>query len=313
MPFFSIVIPLYNKENYIEDTLNSVLNQTFQDFEVIVVNDGSTDNGLKIVEQTLQYKKHISILSQKKKGLSATRNKGISLAQGSVVALLDADDLWHNDYLKEIFNLYKTFPEASLFGSDYIERHNKRLLLEPSKNIDKTLKNSIFTMDDFFTANLFQPIIMPSSFAFKKEVFKTTQFDCTTDFAEDILFYIESNLSHKFAYSYKALVTILINIPNQMTKVGFKGKRLPNFDKFEEIAKSNIQLKQFLDTYRYYFLIDSRLTNDTLHLNALKKHLNLNHLTPKQRFLLNCPLFILKVLKKIKKYMLKWHIRLTSY
>lgn len=308
-PFFSVIIPLYNKEAYIEATLKSVLEQSFKDFEIIVVNDGSTDGSVNIVKQIDSDK--ITLFSNENKGLSATRNFGIEKANGQVVALLDADDLWHKDYLKKIHLLYNTFPEASLYGTDYLELYNNNRLLAPKKNIDKSLKDTFFIVNNFFKANNFQPIISPSSFAFKKAIYKTVKFDTTVDFAEDIMFYIESNLKYKLAYLYKAMVHIRYEIPNQITKIGLYGKRLPNFDKFCEI--NELSLKQYIDTYKYYFLIDCRLTNDIENFNALITHLNLKNLTSKQRFLLNCPLFILRILKKIKAIMLKANIRLTSY
>ena len=79
MPFFSVVIPLYNKENYIQDTIESALNQTFADFEIIVVNDGSTDESAKVVEKYC-HNANVNLFNRKNHGLSATRNFGIRKA-----------------------------------------------------------------------------------------------------------------------------------------------------------------------------------------------------------------------------------------
>src|SRR6056300_1045134 len=102
MPYFSVVIPLYNKEKFIEDTLKSVLNQTFNDFEVIIVNDGSSDNSLSIVEQFKSEK--IRLFTNKNRGLSYTRNFGIKKAKSQYIGFLDADDLWENDFLETVYN-----------------------------------------------------------------------------------------------------------------------------------------------------------------------------------------------------------------
>lgn len=96
-PLVSIVIPLYNKENQIKRTIDSVINQEFGDFEVVVVNDGSTDNSLQIVEKYED--ERIRIISQRNTGVSAARNRGINEAKGSYVLLLDADDCLLSDAL----------------------------------------------------------------------------------------------------------------------------------------------------------------------------------------------------------------------
>ena len=91
-PFFSIVIPLYNKENYIGHTLKSVLNQAFQDFEIIIVNDGSTDKSLEKVNSIKDAR--VQLFSIENRGVSYARNYGIEKALASLIIFLDADDTW---------------------------------------------------------------------------------------------------------------------------------------------------------------------------------------------------------------------------
>lgn len=91
-PIFSVVIPAFNSAKTLENTIKSVLNQTLQDFEIIVVNDGSTDETVSLIEKLLDHR--VSIISQQNKGVSAARNKGISFAKGEYIAFLDSDDLW---------------------------------------------------------------------------------------------------------------------------------------------------------------------------------------------------------------------------
>lgn len=310
---FSVIIPLYNKEEYIEKTLHSVFQQTFTDYELIIIDDGSTDQSNEVVKSICENKENTTLISQKNQGLSATRNRGIRAANGEIIALLDADDLWDKNYLMEIHKLHNDYPEASLFGTDYLEKHNSKNPLEPSKNIPKKLKNTSFVVDNFFKANLFQPIINPSCFCFKKDVFKTVKFNESIDFCEDVDYYIRSNLNYRFAYSYKPLVTIMLSIPNQMTHVGFKGKRLPDFDQFENYTSEQKSLKKYLDTKRYFLLIQCKLSNDKTNYIALRKNLKLSNLNNRQRFLLHTPLIILRILKIIKKIVLRYNIRLTSY
>lgn len=114
---YSVVIPLYNKAHYIEKTLRSVLAQTYGDFEVIVVDDGSTDDSLAVARQVESEK--IRILTQKNQGVSVARNAGIYNAQGEYIAFLDADDFWRTDYLETIDTLVETYPQSDIFVTAY--------------------------------------------------------------------------------------------------------------------------------------------------------------------------------------------------
>ena len=114
---YSVVIPLYNKEHYIAGTLRSVLTQTFPDYEVIVVDDGSTDNSLQACK-TVQSDK-IRIVQQANQGVSAARNKGIELAAGEYICFLDADDTWHPDYLQNIETIVQKYPQSDIFVTAY--------------------------------------------------------------------------------------------------------------------------------------------------------------------------------------------------
>lgn len=116
---FSIVIPLYNKEKYIAETLNSVLNQSFNKFEVIIVNDGSTDNSARVVEGYNDNR--IRLIEQKNSGVSAARNKGIKEARYDWIAFLDADDKWEQNFLVEINNAISKFPNRSIFSVKFIK------------------------------------------------------------------------------------------------------------------------------------------------------------------------------------------------
>jgi len=116
-PFFSVVIPLYNKEDTVLRALESVRQQTFNDFEVIVVNDGSTDNSYYVVEHYDKIK--IKLLNQENKGVSFARNRGVEEAKAELIAFLDADDEWKSEYLQEMKNLVHEFPDAVVYGADF--------------------------------------------------------------------------------------------------------------------------------------------------------------------------------------------------
>ena len=111
---FSVIIPLYNKEDFIENALKSVLAQTYNDFELIVVNDGSTDASEEIIKKSKDSR--IKIITLPKSGVSAARNTGILHATRPYIAFLDADDWWAPTFLEEMALLIQQFSNASIFS-----------------------------------------------------------------------------------------------------------------------------------------------------------------------------------------------------
>ncbi len=101
----SIITPLYNAERFVSETIESVLAQTYPEWEMIIINDGSTDNSLAIAESYAKKDNRISVVSQKNAGSAAARNHGIRLAKGRYIALLDADDLWEPYFLQRQLSL----------------------------------------------------------------------------------------------------------------------------------------------------------------------------------------------------------------
>lgn len=132
----SVVIPLYNKELYIENTIQSLLNQTFSEFEILIVNDGSTDQSLQKVSSFNDSR--IRILIMPNQGVSATRNKGVEEARFPWIAFLDADDWWHRDFLKMIAAAIKANPKDKIFATSRnrvfeskVERYQNSVLPKP--------------------------------------------------------------------------------------------------------------------------------------------------------------------------------------
>ncbi len=102
MPLVSVIIPAYNAEQYIASSIESVLNQTFSDFELIIINDGSTDNTLEVINQFSKTDKRINVISQKNQGVSVARNAGINIATSEYIAFLDSDDLYLDSFLERM-------------------------------------------------------------------------------------------------------------------------------------------------------------------------------------------------------------------
>ena len=103
MPRVSIILPVYNKEEYLDNTLSLLITQSFQDWELIIIDDGSTDNSSKIARKYAFSDDRIKVISQENKGVSAARNQGISSASGEWIWFVDADDMPDKEFLRNIF------------------------------------------------------------------------------------------------------------------------------------------------------------------------------------------------------------------
>lgn len=141
----SVVIPLYNKEPIIERTVNSVLSQPFKNFELIIVDDGSTDNSVAVVESI--HDDHIRLIRQKNGGPGAARNTGANNARGEWILFLDADDELAEGALEHLMNKTRLHPEANIIDGSFCVRtavSEKRTLYEENALIKNNYKAFFF-------------------------------------------------------------------------------------------------------------------------------------------------------------------------
>lgn len=172
---FSVIIPLYNKAPYIQRAIDSVLNQSVQDFEIIVVNDGSTDGGEELVKE--KYGDQIHLLNQTNQGVSAARNKGIAHAKFPWIAFLDADDLWHSDFLFWMKKIVCDFEDVGIVGSTYTVK----------EFIDKNGEPEILVFKDYFEKAIYNTWFTSSSTVISKGFFdKNSHFNENWSKGEDL-------------------------------------------------------------------------------------------------------------------------------
>lgn len=129
-PYFSVIMPVYNRAELVKESIDSVLRQTFQDFELICINDGSTDNTLEVLSELEKIDSRIKVISHENKGRCQARNSGITNAKGKWIAFLDSDDFYLDNHLETLQDLIKRFPSFSgiateLVFEDRIRDHNK--------------------------------------------------------------------------------------------------------------------------------------------------------------------------------------------
>lgn len=311
MTRISVIIPLYNKENYIIDTLQSALKQTFKDFELLIINDCCTDTSLQLVNAVKDPR--IKIINHpNNKGLSASRNTGIKAAKSRYIAFLDADDLWHPLFLERIDFLIKELPKADLFATKYEVLLKKNQRLTHHFNFEEFETYGI--VSNFFTSNLNQSIFYPSCLCVRKSVFENIgYYNEDINYSEDIDFNIRANIKYKLAYYNEPLVTYLLISENQITQNGLAGKTIPDYDYYENTHKDRSDLKRYLDFQRYIKAKLFRLGSDSEGYKEMIAGIDLKNLNWKQRLLLKAPKFVLENIARFKHLSQSMGFNLSSY
>ncbi len=167
-PLISVVIPLYNGVAYVRRSIPSVLGQTYSDFELIVVDDGSTDDGPEVVRTFTDAR--VRLIRQENAGVSAARNRGVAEAQGTYVAFLDADDEWEPQFLDAIAHLSVAYPTAGIWATGY------RRIFPTGPSVEFTLAESrsrtTLQIDDYFRRLPGGSIVHASAVAIPVSVFR---------------------------------------------------------------------------------------------------------------------------------------------
>ncbi|MBD2778355.1 glycosyltransferase family 2 protein [Iningainema tapete] len=188
-PTFTIVIPAYNAAQYLPETLESVLAQTYENFEVLIINDGSTDNTVEIVEQYSQKDSRVKLISQINQGVAIARNTGIAMAQGEFIAFLDSDDLWYPDKLATHLEHFKSCSELGISFArvEFVTFDNK-----PTGQLSHSRLKNLQPLHFYYE----NPIITPSNAVISRKVFESVEgFDKSLSGTEDAELFLRVNYS----------------------------------------------------------------------------------------------------------------------
>ena len=194
----SVIIPFYNVEDYFRECLESIINQTFDDLEIICVNDGSTDNSLKIVEEFSKYDDRIKIFNQENKGASAARNYGLKVSKGDYVYFMDSDDILELNALEELYNFSKANDLDILifklisFNNETGEKFNTPYY---DMSFLKPFNKKVFNFNDLGDDVMRLAVSLPGKL-FKRDTINLIQFEEGYIF-EDNLFFAEAMLKAK--------------------------------------------------------------------------------------------------------------------
>lgn len=271
----SVVIPLYNKAHTITRTLQSVLTQTFEEFEVLIVNDGSTDNGKEIIANTFDDKR-IIVIDQKNQGVSVARNQGVANAKYSYIAFLDGDDEWLPDYLLEMVAAIRSNPDAGMICCAGIQRNANG---SESLRVAKKYKNYVGKINFFENPHVFlhTSAVIITKYAFDK----AGGFPVGMKRNEDFALFFSAALYTDVIYCGKPLSVYVGGVDGQATKTASSEVLVHIVNRhnlvFERWKQSGSKNKHFLVFMRYELRHDfiSRIkSGDIKSLQFLLEHLS---------------------------------------
>lgn len=310
MPKIAVIIPVYNNSFSIATTLSSALQQTFTDFEVIIINDGSTDQSLKIIEQYTDDR--ISIYTQENKGVSAARNLGIEKATAPYIAFLDADDFWLPNHLEELYLLIQDFPDCGMYCNRYkIKTTEKHFQQTSFRGIDYNFRGIVENY--FFSSKPFRIAFTSALLIPKKVLIQFNGFNEKCSNGEDVELWSQIGLQFPVVVSNKVTAIYTFSNPNSLSKQQIDPKKIMSFERFENQEKQNSQLKEFMDLYRFFYAIQLKGAGKLNDAEVLFDKIAPVNITFINQFLFSLPSFALKGLYAIKRKIKKLGIEFSTY
>lgn len=310
--FFSVIIPLYNKAPYVEKALRSVVAQTFSDYELIVVDDGSKDESASVAERVLndcwlsQSKpQSVKLLRQANAGVSTARNNGVAVSQGKYLCFLDADDWWEPAFLEEMARLIAEFPDAGIYGTNYTiineTRHKTRVA---SVGVEEGFEKGYINYCKVYSKTMYMPLTS-ISVAIPRMIFDEMQgFKPHLKLGEDFDLWIRIALKYKVAFLNKPFSNYNQDVDVVNRGVGRLHKpenhMLWNLEYLEEEERTNPDYKQLIDNLRAYGLFPYYLSEK--HHESAKTELakvDWSRQPAKYRKLYRMPIGCLKIKNKL--------------
>ena len=261
---FSVIMPLYNKAPYVEKAIRSVLEQTYPHYELIVINDGSTDNSAEIAEKLLEGVSNARFINQQNSGVATTRNNGVAIAKGEYVCFLDADDWWDVSFLQEMSQFIQEYPEAGIWGTNYwyVKRGMTR--------VGVCCETGYINYPLVYKSQTSMPLWTGAVSMSKETFFKYGGFPVGIKLGEDFLLWTKIALEHKVAFLNKTVAYYNNDVPATMRATRNLHKpehhMLFMMSELEDAVANNISNKEdwsaLLDWLRVRSLMDYWLSEE---------------------------------------------------
>lgn len=278
---YSIIVPLYNKAPYVRHALESITAQIFRDYEVIVVDDGSTDNSLAVVKEFVEriddrwiddrctsiddrkIDNRWTIISQANAGVAVARNNGGAKSKGEYLCFLDADDWWEANFLEEMDRLIKEYPEAGLYATNYV-------YYKPGKtHVALNFERGYLNYSKAYLHSDAMPVWTGAACMPRKVFDEMGGFPVGIKLGEDFLLWAKTALHYKVAFSEKPLAYYNNDVPASLRATRNVHKpehnmlfNLQEIELMVDSRESREEWKALLDKLRVNGLMDYWLSNE---------------------------------------------------
>ena len=264
---FSVILPLYNKAPYVAKASGSVLSQTFADYELIIMDDGSKDDSYDVASKAIEDRTNCHIYRQENAGVSLARNNAAALSHGDYLCFLDADDWWDPIFLTEMFGLINAYPEAGIYGTGYtiVDETRNKTRVAPI-GVGPGFENGYINYCQVYAKTMAMPL-WTGAVCIPRPVFEEMNgFPKGIKLGEDFLLWIRIALRYKVAFLNKPLS--FYNQDVEMAGRGVVDKGYDpdsfmtfHFNQFADQEKQHPDLKILLDRLRVYSLLRFRFSN----------------------------------------------------
>lgn len=252
---FSVIIPLFNKAPYVQKTLESVIGQSFRDFELIVVDDGSTDDSFAVARSVLKDCGIVHhLIHQENAGVSLARNNGVAVSRGEYLCFLDADDWWAPTFLEEMDVLIGEYPDAGIYGTNYYYVKNGM-----ESVCIKAAETGYIDYFKVYADGLKMPLTSISVSVPKTVFTELNGFPTHVKLGEDFMLWVQIALLYKVAFLNVPLAYYNQDVDPTWRGIGHlvppKVHMLWNLDFLSDVEKDNPEFKRLLDNLRTYSLL----------------------------------------------------------
>lgn len=304
MLFFSIVLPLYNKQQHITQALDSILNQSYDNYEVIIINDGSTDGSQTVVSEWIsslsnEIQSKFTLHDQINCGVSCARNNGVKKAKYEYIAFLDCDDFWKPEHLKELSSLINDFSNVVDIFSNYCIQQQDNQYIFPKLG---RYANFTGVIDYFKVSMISNGFLNSSSVCVKKQALIKNPFPEKMKNFEDMITWARIANKKGLAFSSKSTAVYVIKNAQASAHVNFE-----NYLRYEQLLQTIDYNRFFLKIYSFkFFLIHILYARMNMNLNSyIKASMNIF----RKSFIISLcliiglffPKFILNILKDLRK------------
>ena len=315
---FSVIIPLYNKAPYIEKAILSVCQQTYKEFELIIIDDGSTDGGYKLVSDLF------SILSpplggwgvhtQPNQGVSVTRNKGVNLAKYEYVAFLDADDWWDVNYLEQMSRLVRKYPEAGIYACSYFKVKDGKHI--PAHiGVEPGFVEGEINYFQVYAKTLWQPVWTGATIISKKVFQEENGFQSRLKLGEDFDLWTRITLQHKVVLLNQPLAYYNQDVEQQNRAIGKKLYEPSQHFLYSDYSRiDNKDFKRLFDRLAVYGLLPYYVAGKNQPENKkILQHIDWKEQEIKYRIQYRVlPRFILRIWLDMLNTLWQWKKRITG-